>query len=646
MWYKGQKYNAAGVYCRMPKRFLLFLFTIVFSGVALAQSPSAVRSYRKGIEARMQGDWDKAMMHFQRATRKSPDYTAAWIQLGEVYGDKGDCHASLNAYAKASVFSPRQGLFSMGRQGLDCGLYHRADSALTAYITLPNAPSKFVADAKRWQANCQFAISELRKSNLKDIKDLGDSVNQLDASYFPAVSGNGRMVIYTARNLEDGQTHEDIWLAILQEDGTWKSNRLPGYVNSGGNEGAVTTSGSLSRIVFTACDRTAGVGSCDLYMAARLPDGSYHHPRLLNQEINTPQWESQPSLSADGQWLYFIRASHQQGDRAGNIYRAHWNGREYTDVEKLSNVINTPYREATPSIHPNGRTLFFASEGHVGMGALDLFRTELQPDGTWSEPVNLGNGINSHLDDFGIGVHPNGKIAYISRGDLGEIDQSYSSGKIRLYEVDLNQAVEPIHWLEMIAVDAQTKDAIHHASWRRYSVDAQRSEPLEVTKQSMIELPLYAGEIVGLNVVARGYQMMSIQKEIPPSTDFQVVRDTVFLHRITKGESFIVRNLLFDFDQATLRAASVHEIKALVGFLQENPGVNILIEGHTDNQGSEAYNQRLSVDRAESVQQAVTRAGIDASRIRIKGLGSSQPASSNQTEEGRQRNRRTVIRIL
>jgi len=290
------------------------------------------------------------------------------------------------------------------------------------------------------------------------------------------------------------------------------------------------------------------------------------------------------------------------------------------------------------------------------MGGMDLYKSEWLPDGSWSMPENLGYPINDHLDNFGLVVAPDGRSGFLSGGLLGEsiwdeevrtygwdiAPNSYNLPVIFAFELpDLVRAT-PIVWLEVYAVDAATRKAIPTAKW---SISRQGLEQEVTHAGALFETSLPILTQMAFSVQAPGYNFESYRL-LTEERAGNVQKDTVFLRKTQVGDAFRLNNLLFAFDEAVLLPESMVEIHCVADWLKANPGLRIEVDGHTDNQGSAAYNQGLSERRCRAVVDALVGEGIDILRMESKGYGASRPIASNATEEGQALNRRTEIQIL
>jgi outer membrane protein OmpA-like peptidoglycan-associated protein len=297
--------------------------------------------------------------------------------------------------------------------------------------------------------------------------------------------------------------------------------------------------------------------------------------------------------------------------------------------------VNTPYNDICPRLHADGNTLYFSSDGHLGMGGLDLFVSRRSPDGTWGEPTNMGYPINSTQDDFGLAVSPDGKTGYMGRGGL------YENRGIRLFGYGLPVEVqpEPIQWFEAVALDDRTGKSVR-ASWRMEANRLFQGTDFEGPRYSTGLLPQRS---YSLQVAAPGYNLVSDRFEV--GAIGARIEKTYRLVPLEDNQRVVLQNILFQTDSTRIQPVAKSELDAVARWLSVNPKVNLVLEGHTDNQGAAAYNRSLSQGRAESVKKALVERGIDASRLEAKGYGPDRPVAPNTTPEGRALNRRTEMLI-
>jgi Tol biopolymer transport system component len=243
---------------------------------------------------------------------------------------------------------------------------------------------------------------------------MGGNINTKDDEYWPSITADGLTLMFTrqprlAENKEVFETvQEDFYISYYQNNLWQKAVNAGAPLNTNQNEGAQTLSSNGKYMFFTACNRPGGMGSCDIYFSA-FNEGKWTEPFNIGPPENTKYWESQPSVSADGKLLIF--SSNRPGGVGGkDLWLSKLNEQNLWSIPvNLGTTINTVGDEMSPFIHFDGKTLYFSSDGRVGMGGFDLFMTTMKDDSTWTEPINLGYPINTYNDEMGLIIESNGK---------------------------------------------------------------------------------------------------------------------------------------------------------------------------------------------------------------------------------------------
>jgi outer membrane protein OmpA-like peptidoglycan-associated protein len=361
--------------------------------------------------------------------------------------------------------------------------------------------------------------------------------------------------------------------------------------------------------------------------------------------VNTGLWESQPSFSSDGRTLYFIRGRITgYGIQEQDIYMSKiGDDRRWSEPVKLSSKINTSEEEEFVFIHPDDQTLYFSSDGHVGMGGLDIYMSRRQPDGSWGDPVNLGFPINTHGDERGLLVGPKGDIAYIAS------DRDGGFGGLDLYSFTLHEAARPqatgfVKGKVSDSNDGRLLAAVYEIVDLESGKTMVKSGTEEQVGTFIASLP--SGKDYLLNVSKEGYLFYSdnFSCKDPASIDKPYLLD-VKLNPIAVGSKVVLKNVFFPTNSFELNDQSYSELQKVILFLNGNPKVIIELAGHTDNVGDQKSNLILSQNRAKSVYDYLVSKGVPVSRMTYKGYGDTQPVDSNENEQGRSKNRRTEFRI-
>ncbi len=572
------------------------------------------------------------------AVRQEPGFTDAYGQMVITYVElKKYKEAIINFETLKSLDSPsiRPALLAYSKALAGEGRFADALNAVTIYSQTGKTRSE---KAEALIRTYTFAAKAAAKPVPFKPKNLGDSINSKDPEYFPSLTIDGRMLVFTRRV---NSKNEDFYVSEKDDSLGW----MPAYsigapVNSANNEGAQNVSLDGNMLVYTGCDFPGGRGSCDIYFTIRTEEGLWVDPMNLGSPINTRAWESQPSLSADKQTLYFARETQDAGS---DIFMSKMqpNGK-WGYPERLDSNINTTGREATPFIHPDNQTLYFSSNGHQGFGDMDIFVSRRQADGSWGPAVNLGYPINTADEDASLIVAADGKTAYFAS------DRSDSRGQLDLYSFELYPEVRPLKTLYVsgFVYDAKTQKRLV-ANIETYDLaTGQVAATIRTDKVGNFMAPLPTGKDYAFSVNRKGYLFYSDNfslKNVSPDSSFY---REIALQPLDTSAVLVLHNIFFDTRQFTLKTGSELELNRLVALLRENPTVTIEISGHTDNIGNTKDNVLLSERRAQAVVKYLVDKGIPAERLQAKGYGETKPVADNMTAAGRAENRRTELKIL
>ncbi|HNY01728.1 MAG TPA: OmpA family protein [Bacteroidales bacterium] len=471
--------------------------------------------------------------------------------------------------------------------------------------------------------------------------------------YLPILSPDNQMALYTREvKIDPGRNSltreirmkEKFYYSSRQDDGRFnEGEEMPDPFNINDNEGGATLTADNNTLYYTVCKYDPGRQylNCDIYMSENI-GGEWSPIRPVGGGIDHPDtWESQPSISADGRVLYFI--SDRSGGQGGyDIYRTEKNaaGQWQTPVN-LGPVINSKGNEKSPFIHPDGKTLYFSSDGWMGLGGYDIFYSRLGNDGTWSKPVNIGYPINSTDDEVGFFVSTDGQQGFFASNKYN------GKGGWDLYSFDLYDEARPE---KVLFIKGNVKSELS-AEPLKARIELKN---IETKKVSEIPMDTLTGNYVAVAPFNSDYIMTVKKADHVYEAKYISKIDSVFktpatvdiaMKPIEVNQSYRINDIYFGFNSFELSATSRTILDQLIEFLDENRNISIQIQGHTDNIGNDADNLKLSEDRAHSVYDYLVEQGIAARRLTYKGFGKSMPVADNQTEEGRAKNRRTVFVI-
>lgn len=572
--------------------------------------------FMRGAIFQLDGQLSPAAADFSRGLQLAPNYKVdAYLELGKIYQSKGD-------YDQAKV-QFENFLARIGPNDLqyETTLARIAQVETAAYLMANPVPF--------------------------DPMPLPGAVNSAaHHEYFPTLSVDGQRMIFTRRVYRN---NEDFYEASKLPNGEWSQPQPIERVNSDFNEAAQTVSADGRLIVFTICGKPNGIGNCDLYYTERKANG-WTPVRNMGSQVNSPAWDSHPSLSADGKLLFFS-SSRSGGVGKSDLWGSARNDEgEWSPAVNLGRTLNTKGKDEFPFFHPDGQTLYFTSEGHPGMGGMDLFLVRLGTDNRWTEPQNLGYPINTPDEETNIFIDLSGSTALYAKqrnndGEDPNID-------IYTFSPPENIRPRPATYVRASVVDAISKQPLV-AEVRLRPTDAEQSPKLETTGTDgsfLIVLP--AGRNYALSVELNGYlpysSQFSLDEGYAPDDPYQLNIELQPTDQVNlPATPIILRNVLFASGSAELLPISFAELDRLANLLTTNPQIKIEIAGHTDNVGTEEDNLQLSEDRARAVYDyLINEAGIVADRMSYIGYGESQPIADNNTSSGRTENRRTAFRVL
>ncbi|MFN8346058.1 MAG: OmpA family protein [Spirosomataceae bacterium] len=631
----------------------LFIFSLVYLSLS-AQSflpktsvnKKAQEAYERSTKFYTEKNFEQANRWTDEALKYDSLFAEAHFRKAQLYEVFTQPDFALQSYRKAVTLRPDAPEFAIAYQKLieyhlRAGEYAQAKVDLEHYIPFLKPNSLAQKRAKRQLLTCAYGEEAVRKPLIIHPEELSDTVNQFILQYFPALTADGETLLFTALKPEND---EDLFITTYK-DGHWSTPvSVSERINTADNEGTGTLSADGRTLVFTACNRSDGYGSCDLYISHKFGN-DWEKPKNLGMAVNSPYWESQPALSPDGHTLYFI--SDRTGGTGG---RDVWfstlltNG-QWTAAQNLGNIINTPEDEASPFLHANGRTLFFASEGHEGLGGYDLFVTDSTATG-WRPPRNLGYPINTSDNQVALVITADGQYGYYSLDTKRLGNQRVS----RLYRFrlpdELKAQFNVANYLKGMVTDIRTKKPIK-AEIELVNLKTgkivQRLSSDAASGRYLTTIP--NGDEWGLYVSAAGYFYKSLAFDYSQKNNADGYQLDITLESFNINAYGVLSNIYFETGKADLQEKSRAELNKLIEQLKTQPTLRIEIAGHTDDVGDAKQNQILSQKRAQSVVDYLIEAGIVKDRIKAVGFGEAKPIVPNSTEENRQLNRRIEWRI-
>ncbi|GAA4005945.1 OmpA family protein [Hymenobacter fastidiosus] len=621
--------------------------------------------------------YEQALPHYLNAQKFNPNNARLNLRIGNSYLHSGFKPRALTYLQKAYQLNPDVDPNIHYYLGRGLQLNAKWNEAIAEYkaatpATNPKNAAAQVAAIRRKITECENGRKLMAAPMRAFIDNVGPAINSPYAEYGPVISADESVILFTSRrdnstgkqrDPETGGFFEDIYQSTRTSKGEWSAARnLGAPVNTDGHDATVGLAPDGQRMLVYSEDNGGDLDEADLRGAA------WRKPQKMGNRINSKYHESSAAYTPDGRTLYFV-TDKEGGLGNRDIYRIQIEGRG--PAVNLGPTINTPYGEEGVFLHPDGKTMYFSSEGHDSMGGYDIFKSVFE-NGKWSAPENLGWPINTPDDDVFFVISASGRHGYYSsfRDDglgskdiyqitflgaakqpvLSQEDQLLAS---RIQPVKETQLAPPVPIataqvtiLKGVVTDEASKQPLEATI---DVVDNSRNELIASFRSNaqsgryLVSLP--SGVNYGIVVRQEGYLFHSENFDVPAGAAYSEVVKDIALKKLDVGVKVVLNNIFFDFDKATLRKESTAELERLQKLLVETPALRLEISGHTDNVGKGEYNKDLSLRRAKAVVDYLVAKGTDKARLTFAGYGDAQPVAPNTTKGGRQLNRRTEFKV-
>jgi outer membrane protein OmpA-like peptidoglycan-associated protein len=507
------------------------------------------------------------------------------------------------------------------------------------------------------------------------IQDMGKTINSEYDDFYPVLNGKEDILYFTSRrpsrynqkrNLLDGKYSEDIYVSKKTSRDWTPAQLLSKSLTTKRNEDAVASSFNGDTLYVY---RSKGNGN--IYYAIQ-ENGKWSGTHSFGR-VNTHKYrETSLCFSPDGKRLYFVSDRERKNSIGGkDIYYCEKDIDGYWSRPiNIGAPINTPDNEEGVAVSKDGKTLYFSSKGHPGMGGYDIFSSTMDENGNWSNPVNLGYPINTPDDDLFYQPTSNEKIAYLSA------NREQSIGGKDIYRVIYLGAEKPYLFVSEISpmgFELYEKPTMMHSGITALAVDSSivimgkvldsenqkglmaKIQFIDSEKSKVVatllsdtlgnyRTQLPEKKVFGVEITTRGYLLYLSTVDISKEKE-DIVHKDFLLQPLSVGAKVVLKNIFFETGKATLKDESFQQLNNVITFLKDNPSVKLEISGHTDNVGSLSLNMRLSEARAKAVVAYLVENGIEKSRLTYKGYGPHQPVASNKTADGRSLNRRVEFKI-
>ena len=635
-------------------------------------SPKAEKFAQSALKAFKAKNVLEVKRYCEMALRDDPDCPHALYIYGEMNVRQGKVKQAEAAWVRLLSVCPDYkhdvyfflGVVMVENDKLESGL-----EKLKKFLTLPDRDRAYDKEAKKIITEFEL-INQLKSNpivfNPKPLLDICTSEDE----YLPVISPDGSLCFFTRRKKEIDRKSgpspvermvEKFSMASIQANGRFEPGKaLSAPFNQKYNEGGPTITANNKELYFTVCEQLpSGYKNCDVYYTFKDELGYWVDLRSVGDHINREDsWESQPSVTPNGDWLYF--ASNRTGGMGGiDIYRCARNlDGTWAAPENLGKTINTDKDEKAPYIHSDAQTLYFSSNGHPGLGGFDVHYAQWA-NGDWQSPVNVGYPINSQEDELGLIVSLDGKTAFFSSNKL------QGKGGWDIFYFNMPDEIRP-EKVALINGTLNTEDgSLEGVQLRIKNLDDNTIQQITVEKetgkytavvtlkptQDLIITAEKEGAAFSSRYIDASEMLAELALAPEPEEGEAFPKPTPInttdleIKKIKLNEEYRLNDIFFATNSYDLTKRSQRILEEFTLFLQSNPRVKIEIQGHTDNVGNKSDNQMLSQNRARVVYEYLIEKGIKSSRMTHRGFGPDKPLASNDTEEGKSQNRRTVFVI-
>ena len=498
---------------------------------------------------------------------------------------------------------------------------------------------KFSAEHKKKQANSGLYLF----NNPRDtqIKNIGNTVNTASSEYSPAFSEQVEDIYvisgtnaYETQNesLKSKTKKNEIYYFPKFENNTDKPKKTDIQFNSSEYETSISFSHNGKFRLICNYENTS-----DIFIS-ELERNTWSVPQALPEQINSKYIESSAVITNDGNTIYFTSNRNKKSGFDIFVCRKDESG-NWQQPQNIGNSINTDFDEISVSLHPDANTLYFSSNCEKSMGGFDIYKIQKNIDSLWSEPQNLGFPVNTSFDEIYFTVPDSGMFAYLASNKKG------GYGGYDIYSVALNDDIAYMTLLKGSIYEIDTKKPV--VAMITVFDSGQNFIGTGITEMDgSYELALPAGTDHLIYVDAPDYLFYSDKFTVEEVKSFTVIEKDISLVPNLEGAKVTMGAVTFDFNTSTINPSSFSTLDQVADFMKKNETLKIEISGHTDNIGSKAGNLKISKERADAVATYLIGKGIPKDRISSSGYGYDQPISDNNTEEGRQKNRRVEFKII
>lgn len=609
---------------------------------SVSQDKKALNYFDEAKSAFKSRKYEDAKKAIEKAIDADPEFGDAYLLQGEIALKKRDDNLMVESFQKVIEICPdadAESYFQLGAFYYDTKKWKEAEKYLKKFLDFDRINEDHGSKAELMLLRSALYAHPVQ-FNPVQVKDISSP----DPEYLPYISPDNELAFFTrrfelqAKGMLTPQSAEKFMIARLQPNGLYdrgKPMEDPFNRSTSNNEGGATITIDNKHLFFTVNTK----GNFDI-CTSDFVDGKWTEITNLGPNVNDPkQWDSQPSVSSDGKTLYF--ASARDSMTRIDIYKTTKDeSGNWKKAVKLSSKINTNGNDKSPFIHSDSRTLYFSSDSLPGLGGYDIFKCQMDENGNWGKPVNLGYPINTDADEVSFFVSTNGRTGYFASNKLNN-----GVGGFDIYSFDLYTEARP----DKVYFQKGDMNGKENAEIVNATIEVKDAVTKKLTK---IDVDSVTGEyafIVNfkndllISVKKEGYAFESNYIHSLDSENQKVQNVDIELKKLEVGGQYTLHDILFGTNSFELNDTIKTVLDEFSDYLLQNKKLQVALHGHTDNVGNPSDNLILSNNRAKAVFDYLATKGIDKSRMNYKGFGETKPIATNANEEGRAKNRRTVF---
>ncbi len=603
----------------------------------LSNNKKANKLYYEGVSFSKIGEFEFALDKYNKSIKSDPNFALPYINIAEIYKKKGSYYEAISVYKNIlnnKLNYDRDRLnYMIGELYFFLGEYRMSKP----YISKIENPI-LMDRSDKYLDNINFSLKNLKDSILV-VPEQVESLDVFFLKYFPFYDEKDNILYFTAREGTSLYDDENLYyVKKLSDKNSWGDiMKISKAINSENNEGSISFSSDRKTMIFSFCTSSFKGQSCDLYFSNK-NNGIWENPKKLNDNINSEYWESHPSLSSDGNYLFF--SSNRPGGFGGkDIWLSKKNDNNWGKAKNLGDSVNTMNNEIAPFLHENMIDFYFSSNGRKSFGGYDIYHG-LFDKNFIKDISNFGYPINNHFNQSSINISKDGKTVFYTNEEY--IDEKVKSSQIYYAALESSILNHDSFYFSGKVLDKKTKKQIPwNIEIKNFSTDKIDSSKSK-TQNEEFNFLLNNGTKYEIYVRSEGYNynVFSFDEKTP---HFQ----NIYLEPLALGLKIDVKNIYFDLDDDKLYEESKNQLDILANWLISNRSIKLEISGHTDDSGTDEYNMDLSRRRAFNVYKyLIDKYDYGSKQITYVAFGNKRPIYTGVDLDRKKENRRIEFKII